>query len=118
MLNYLTDQRQVQRPWGSPPVCISEPAHLAALPSAVLTTRLSVSVPTAPVAAVRVDGSGVSVVDAVQRVERQLADLVGMWPSRTRSTGTSGFTTAAKDNPTAPKSINDASGVPPRGRPV
>jgi len=115
VLTYLTDQRlSNQRPW-APSVCAPEPALLSALPTGVASVHV------APVSVVHVGVAGVngvSVPEGVSVAQRQLS----MQPSRTPILGTSGFTAAAKDSPTASKRIDGrvdgASGVPPRGRPV
>jgi len=102
VLTYQTSRR----PWAPTSVCASEPTLWSALPS------VSVSVHVAPVSDVSV--SGVSGVEGVLAAKRQLT----MQPSRIQTLGTTGFTTAAEDNPTASKRVDGASGVPPRGRPV
>jgi len=125
VLTYLINER----PWAPPSVRASEPALLSVMPVGVACAHASsVPVASAPVASVVVVGvSGVSVAEgaltverllADQPVERQLVSQFGMWPSRTLNQGTTGFTTAAKDNLKASKHVNGASGVPPRGRPV
>jgi len=97
-----------ERPWAPESVCASELTLWSAMPSSVPASAHVVSA----VAGVGVVGA--SGVEGVLVAQRPLT----MQPSRIQASGTTGFTTAAKDNPTASKRIDAVSGVPPRGRPV
>ena len=112
MLTYLINETTGERPWAPQSVCASELTLWSALPS------VSVSAHVAPAAA-GVSVNGVSGVEGVLVAQRPLTQSpLTMKPSRIQTTGTTGFTTAAEDNPTASKRIDAVSGVPPRGRPV
>ena len=102
MLTYLI----TERPWAPTSVRASEPTLVSTVPSGDASVHVS--------PAFGVSVSGVSGVEGAPVVRRQLA----MQPLRIQTLGITGFATAAKDNPTASKRVDGASGVPPRGRPV